>query len=146
MSVARNFVLAAEPQKGRGLFRRLDLEEAARIALKSLKDLGIRRVTDGGQLVGTLSGGEDRLWRSAGPSISELASCAGRADSLAWGPGIRHGSKPDRSRPRAGRRCPVHHPNAYHAYASGDRFMVLRRGKVLAEFSKAEKAIGEVIE
>ena len=31
MSVARNFVLAAEPQKGRGLFRRLDLDEALRL-------------------------------------------------------------------------------------------------------------------
>ena len=65
MSVARNFVLAAEPQKGRGLFRRLDLEEASRVALKSLRDLGIGRVNDGGQLVGTLSGGGGRRSRSA---------------------------------------------------------------------------------
>src|SRR5579863_8429534 len=29
MSVARNFVLAAEPTKGRGILRRLDIEKAA---------------------------------------------------------------------------------------------------------------------
>ncbi|HLH49527.1 MAG TPA: sugar ABC transporter ATP-binding protein, partial [Roseiarcus sp.] len=36
--------------------------------------------------------------------------------------------------------------NAYHAYAAGDRFMVLRRGRALAEFAKNERTIGEVIE
>jgi simple sugar transport system ATP-binding protein len=36
--------------------------------------------------------------------------------------------------------------NAYHAYASGDRFMILRRGEMLASFAKGEKTIGEVIE
>ena len=29
--------------------------------------------------------------------------------------------------------------NAYHAYASGDRFMVLRRGGAAGEFSKGER-------
>jgi simple sugar transport system ATP-binding protein len=36
--------------------------------------------------------------------------------------------------------------NAYHAYAAGDRFMVLRRGTTLASFAKNERSIGEVIE
>ena len=58
MSVARNFVLAAEPTKGRGIFRRLDIESASATALARLRELGISRVTDGNQLVGTLSGGE----------------------------------------------------------------------------------------
>jgi simple sugar transport system ATP-binding protein len=58
MSIARNFVLAAEPTKGKGILRSLNLEEASRIAIKSLRDLGISRVTDGAQLVGTMPGGE----------------------------------------------------------------------------------------
>ena len=58
LSVARNFVLAAEPGKGRGLFKRMDLREAERLALESLRALGISRVRNGSQLVGTLSGGE----------------------------------------------------------------------------------------
>ena len=36
--------------------------------------------------------------------------------------------------------------NAYHAYSVGDRFVVLRRGEMLASFDKADKSIGEVIE
>ena len=36
--------------------------------------------------------------------------------------------------------------NAYHAYAAGDRFMILRRGEALAEFNRDERTIGEVIE
>jgi simple sugar transport system ATP-binding protein len=35
--------------------------------------------------------------------------------------------------------------NAYHAYAAGDLFMVLRRGETLAEFGRDERTIGEVI-
>jgi simple sugar transport system ATP-binding protein len=58
MSVARNFVLGAEPTKGKGLFRRFDKEKAATIALRTLRELGISRVTSGEQLVGTMSGGE----------------------------------------------------------------------------------------
>ena len=147
MSVARNFVLAAEPQKGRGLFRRLDLEEASRIALESLKDLGIRRVTDGGQLVGTLSGGERQAL-----AIGRAVYFGARAlvlDEPTASLGVRESATVlrliDRVRSRGVAVLFITH-NAYHAYASGDRFMVLRRGKVLAEFSKAEKAIGEVIE
>ena len=111
MSVARNFVLAAEPQKGRGLFRRLDLEEASRIALKSLKDLGISRVTDGDQLVGTLSGGE-RQALAIGRAVyfgarvlvlDEPTASLGVAR-------IRHGPEADRAGPGARRRGPVHYP------------------------------------
>jgi simple sugar transport system ATP-binding protein len=58
MSVARNFVLGAEPSKGKGLLRRFDKQKAAALALQTLRDLGISRVTNGDQLVGTMSGGE----------------------------------------------------------------------------------------
>ena len=36
--------------------------------------------------------------------------------------------------------------NAYHAYSVGDEFVVLRRGELLANFAKADKSVGEVIE
>jgi simple sugar transport system ATP-binding protein len=58
LSVARNFVLGAEPTIGWGPFQRIDLKRASEIALVELKRLGIRRVNSGSQLVGTLSGGE----------------------------------------------------------------------------------------
>jgi simple sugar transport system ATP-binding protein len=147
MSVARNFVLAAEPQKGRGLFRRLDLEEASRIALKSLKDLGISRVTNGGQLVGTLSGGERQAL-----AIGRAVHFGARVlvlDEPTASLGVRESATVlkliERVRARGVAVLFITH-NAYHAYAAGDRFMVLRRGKGIASFNKNEKTIGDVIE
>ena len=147
MSVARNFVLAAEPQKGRGLFRRLDLDEAARIALKSLRELGISRVVDGEQLVGTLSGGERQAL-----AIGRAVHFGARVlvlDEPTAALGVRESATVlkliDKVRSR-GVAVLFITRNAYHAYASGDRFMVLRRGRELASFAKDERSIGEVIE
>jgi simple sugar transport system ATP-binding protein len=147
MSVARNFVLAAEPQKGRGLFRRLDLDEASRIALKSLRELGINRVVDGEQLVGTLSGGERQAL-----AIGRAVHFGARVlvlDEPTAALGVRESATVlkliDKVRTRGVAVLFITH-NAYHAYASGDRFMVLRRGRELASFAKDERTIGEVIE
>ena len=147
MSVARNFVLAAEPQKGRGLFRRLDLDEASRIALKSLRELGISRVVDGEQLVGTLSGGERQAL-----AIGRAVHFGARVlvlDEPTAALGVRESATVlkliDKVRERGVAVLFITH-NAYHAYASGDRFMVLRRGRELASFAKNERSIGDVIE
>ena len=147
MSVARNFVLAAEPQKGRGLFRRLDLQEASRVALKSLRDLGVGRVNDGGQLVGTLSGGERQAL-----AIGRAVHFGARVlvlDEPTASLGVRESATVlrliERVRAHGVAVLFITH-NAYHAYASGDRFMVLRRGRALAAFDKKERTIGEVIE
>lgn len=147
MSVARNFVLAAEPQKGHGLFRRLDLDEASRIALKALKELGISRVADGEQLVGTLSGGERQAL-----AIGRAVHFGARVlvlDEPTAALGVRESATVlkliDKVRDRGVAVLFITH-NAYHAYASGDRFMVLRRGRELASFAKDERTIGEVIE
>ena len=147
MSVARNFVLAAEPQKGRGLFRRLDLDEASRIALKSLRDLGISRVADGDQLVGTLSGGERQAL-----AIGRAVYFGARVlvlDEPTASLGVRESATVlrliERVRERGVAVLFITH-NAYHAYASGDQFMVLRRGRPLATFNREERTIGEVIE
>jgi simple sugar transport system ATP-binding protein len=35
---------------------------------------------------------------------------------------------------------------AYHAYSTGDRFIILRRGENIAAFERSERTIGEVIE
>src|SRR5579863_10502230 len=147
MSVARNFVLAAEPRKGRGLFARLDLEEASRTALQSLRDLGINRVSDGNQLVGTLSGGE-RQALAIGRAIYFGARVL-VLDEPTAALGVRESATVlkliDKVRARGVAVLFITH-NAYHAYAAGDRFMILRRGEALAEFSRDERTIGEVIE
>jgi simple sugar transport system ATP-binding protein len=147
MSVARNFVLAAEPTKGRGLFLRLDMDEASRIALEGLKQLGISRVNDGRQLVGTLSGGERQAL-----SIARALHFGARLlvlDEPTASLGVRESATVlrliDTVRSRGVSVVFITH-NAYHAHSVGDEFLILRRGETLATFSKADKSIGEVIE
>src|SRR3954449_1572936 len=57
MSVARNFFIGREPEKGWAPFRTLDAEAMKRTALAAMADMGIR-LRDVEQPVGTLSGGE----------------------------------------------------------------------------------------
>jgi simple sugar transport system ATP-binding protein len=147
MSVARNFVLAAEPTKGRGPFRRLDVEEASRIALAGLRELGISRVQDARQLVGTLSGGERQAL-----AIARALHFGARVlvlDEPTAALGVRESATVLKLihtvRERGVAVVFITH-NAYHAYSVGDQFVVLRRGEMLASFSKADKSIGEVIE
>ena len=147
MSVARNFVLAAEPSKGRGLFKRLDLDEAARIALARMRELGISRVTDGNQLVGTLSGGERQAL-----AIARALHFGARVlilDEPTAALGVRESATVlrliDTVRARGVAVLFITH-NAYHAYSTGDRFVIMRRGESISEFDKADRTIGEVIE
>jgi simple sugar transport system ATP-binding protein len=147
MSVARNFVLAAEPTKGRGLFRRFDIDEASRIALAGLKQLGISRVEDGRQLVGTLSGGERQAL-----AIARALHFGARLlvlDEPTAALGVRESATVlrliDTVRSRGIAVVFITH-NAYHAHSVGDQFLILRRGEMLAAFSKEEKTTGEVIE
>jgi simple sugar transport system ATP-binding protein len=147
MSVARNFVLAAEPTKGRGLFRRMNMEKAAEIAVASIKELGVSRVADGHQLVGTLSGGERQAL-----AIARALHFGARVlvlDEPTAALGVRESASVlkliDVVRNRGVAVVFITH-NAYHAHSVGDEFLILRRGEALATFSKEEKSVGEVIE
>jgi simple sugar transport system ATP-binding protein len=147
MSVARNFVLAAEPTTGRGLFKRMDLAKASEIALSRLKELGISRVTSGDQLVGTLSGGERQAL-----AIARALHFGARVlvlDEPTAALGVRESATVlrliDTVRARGVAVLFITH-NAYHAYSVGDEFVILRRGEMLSSFVKGEKQIGEVME
>ena len=147
MSVTRNFVLAAEPTKGRGLFLRIDMDEAGRMALEGLRQLGISRVKDGRQLVGTLSGGERQAL-----AIARALHFGARLlvlDEPTASLGVRESATVlrliDTVRSRGVAVVFITH-NAYHAHSVGDEFLILRRGETLATFGKADKSIGEVIE
>ena len=147
MSVARNFVLGAEPGKGRGIFRRLNIDKAAELALSNLRELGIKRVTNANQLVGTLSGGERQAL-----AIGRAVHFGARVlvlDEPTAALGVRESATVlkliETVRSRGVAVLFITH-NAYHAYAAGDRFTILRRGRVLASFLKNERTIGEVIE
>jgi simple sugar transport system ATP-binding protein len=147
MSVARNFVLGAEPAKGRGPFRRMDLATAGEMALTELKRLGIRRVEDGNQLVGTLSGGERQAL-----AIARSVHFGARVlvlDEPTAALGVRESATVlrliDAVRQRGVAVLFITH-NAYHAHATGDRFIVLRRGEPSAAFARGEKTVGQIIE
>lgn len=147
MSVGRNFVLGAEPTLGRGIFRRLDKKKASELALKELKELGIRRVEDGNQLVGTMSGGERQAL-----AIGRAVHFGARVlvlDEPTAALGVRESATVLRLietvRNRGVAVLFITH-NAYHAHRAGDRFMVLRRGESIADFARGERTVGEVIE
>lgn len=147
MSVARNFTLAAEPTKGRGLFRRLDLDKASALAIAGLRELGINRITDGSKLVGTMSGGERQAL-----AIARALHFGARLlvlDEPTAALGVRESASVLKLihtvRSRGIAVVLITH-NAYHAHSVGDAFLVLRRGEVLARFRKGEKSVGEVIE
>ncbi|MCB1502516.1 MAG: sugar ABC transporter ATP-binding protein [Bauldia sp.] len=147
MSVARNFVLAAEPTTGRGVFKRMNMEEASKIALMRLRELGITNVSSGEQLVGTLSGGQRQAL-----AIARALHFGARVlilDEPTAALGVRESATVLRLietvRVRGVAVLFITH-NAYHAYSTGDRFVVLRRGESIASFAKDERTIGEVIE
>ena len=58
MSIGRSFFVGEEPTKGWGPLKVFDRKRANEIAVKALRELGIRRIDDGDRLVGGLSGGE----------------------------------------------------------------------------------------
>ena len=147
MSVARNFVVGAEPMKGRGPFRRIDMEKASEIAISEMRKLGIRRVTDGRRLVGSLSGGERQAL-----AIGRAMHFGARVlvlDEPTAALGVRESAeRPSASSRRPGARGVavlfITH-NAYHANETGDRFVVLRRGEALATFNRGEMDIEEFL-
>jgi simple sugar transport system ATP-binding protein len=146
MSVARNFVVGAEPMKGRGPFRRIDMETASEMAISEMHKLGIRRVTDGRRLVGSLSGGE-RQALAIGRAIHFGARVL-VLDEPTAALGVRESASVLRlikaARARGVAVLFITH-NAYHASETGDRFLVLRRGETLASFSRGEMEIADVL-
>ena len=147
MSVARNFFVGAEPTRGRGPFRRFDKERAEQIALEEIRALGLRRITRGSQLVGSLSGGERQ-----GLAIARAMHFGARVlilDEPTSALGVKEAGKVLRlvreARDRGVAVILVTH-NAHHALTIGDRFVVLIHGAVAASFARGERSRAEVVE
>jgi simple sugar transport system ATP-binding protein len=146
MSVARNFVLGAEPLIGRGLFRRMDLSDAGRIALEQLHAIGIRHVTDPAQLGGTLSGGERQAL-----AIARAVHFGARVlilDEPTSSLGVREArtvlKMVERARAGGVAVILITH-NAHHALTVGDRFVVLLHGRVAESFQRGERTAEDVV-
>jgi simple sugar transport system ATP-binding protein len=138
MSITRNFFMGREPTKGAGPFRRFDVERANQIAHDEMAKIGID-LRDPTQAVGTLSGGERQCVAIAravyfGAKVLIL-------DEPTSALGVKQASVVLRYVAQARAKnlgvIFISH-NVHHAWAVGDKFTVLNRGKTLGTFGKGE--------
>lgn len=136
----------AEPTRGIGLLRTLDLAKANRIAIEQMRRFGTTRVIDGDQLVGTMSGGEGQLL-----AIGRAMYFGARVlilDEPTSALGVKEAAiilKLMKQARADGVGIIFITHNARHAMAVGDDFTVLIQGRVAAEFRRGEKSREEVL-
>lgn len=137
MSIWRNFFLGAEPVRRLGPLRWLDAERARRIARDELGHLGMDAV-DPDRLAGTLSGGQRQAL-----AIARALHFGARVlilDEPTAALGVKQARRVlehvAAARARgAGVLLVTHNPR--HALDVGDRFVVLRRGRLAAQPPRA---------
>ncbi len=147
MSVARNFFVGAEPTKGPKFLRWIDFSTANEIALEELHALGITRVRDGAQLVGTMSGGEKQAL-----AIGRAMHFGARVlilDEPTSALGVKESEIVLRlimtAKARGVAIVFITH-NVQHAMTVGDRYIVLIHGEVAADFRRGEKRREEILD
>lgn len=145
MTVERSFFVGAEPTKGIGPIKWFDKKSAGAIAVKEIQSLGITRVTDGNQLVGSLSGGERQSLAIAravyfGAKVLIL-------DEPTAALGVKEATHVLRiimqARAKGIAVIFVTH-NVLHAMTVGDRFAVLIHGRKADDFRKGERTREEI--
>ncbi|RNM16999.1 ATP-binding cassette domain-containing protein [Nocardioides pocheonensis] len=146
MPVWRNFFLGAELTKGFGPLRRLDAAKMKRITKTELAAMGID-LRDVEQPIGTLSGGERQC-----VAIARAVYFGARVlilDEPTAALGVRQSGVVLKyvaaARDRGLGVIFITH-NPHHAYPVGDRFMLLRRGRSMGNFPKAELALDELVQ
>jgi simple sugar transport system ATP-binding protein len=145
MSIWRNFFLGSEPTKGWGPFRRFDAVTAKSLTSKELGAMGID-VRDPDQAVGTLSGGERQS-----VAIARAIHFGARLlilDEPTSALGVKQAGVVLRRIVQArelglGVIFITHNP--HHAYPVGDRFVVLKRGRSLGSYDKADIEQDELV-
>ncbi|MGH0364937.1 ATP-binding cassette domain-containing protein [Sinorhizobium meliloti] len=144
MSVTRNFFMGREPVIGFGPFKRMNMDEADNVTRDEMHKIGID-VRDPQQAVGTLSGGERQCVAIAravyfGAKVlilDEPTSALGVAQTSMVMKYI------NQVRAKGLGVIFITH-NVRHAYAVGNRFTVLNRGKTLGTYAKNEIGIDEL--
>ncbi len=144
MPVWRNFFLGSEPTKGWGPFRRLDIDFMKKTTKQELAAMGID-LRDVDQAIGTLSGGERQCVAIAravyfGARVLILDEPTAALGVKQSGVVLKYIAK---ARERGLGVVFITH-NPHHAYPVGDRFMLLRRGKSMGDFAKADITIDEL--
>ncbi len=146
MPVWRNFFLGSESTKGFGPLKRLDVDFMRRTTKSALADMGID-LRDVDQPIGTLSGGERQC-----VAIARAVYFGARVlilDEPTAALGVRQSGIVlkyiARARDRGLGVVFITH-NPHHAYPVGDRFMLLRRGRSMGDFPKAEMPLDELVQ
>ncbi|MFO7632324.1 MAG: ATP-binding cassette domain-containing protein [Caldilinea sp.] len=145
MSISRNFFLGSEPTKGWGPFRRFDTRFADNMARSEMAKMGID-IRDPSQPVGTLSGGERQSVAIAravffGAKVLILDEPTAALGVKQAGVVLRYVAQ---ARARGLGVIFITH-NPHHAYAVGDRFTILKRGRTFGTFTKEELSREEMV-
>ncbi len=145
MPVWRNFFLGSELTKGFPPFKSLDAKTMKRISKTELAAMGID-LRDVDQPIGTLSGGERQCVAIAravyfGARVLILDEPTAALGVRQSGVVLKYIAK---ARDRGLGVVFITH-NPHHAYPVGDRFMLLRRGRSIGEFPKAEMTVDELV-
>ncbi|MCW2801571.1 MAG: sugar transporter ATP-binding protein [Aeromicrobium sp.] len=144
MPVWRNFFLGSEVVKGVGPFKKLDIEFMKKTTKSELAAMGID-LRDVDQPIGTLSGGERQCVAIAravyfGARVLILDEPTAALGVKQSGVVLKYIAK---ARERGLGVVFITH-NPHHAYPVGDRFMLLRRGKSMGDFPKAEMTLEDL--
>ena len=144
LSVWRNFFLGAEPCRGVGPFRRIDVAHCERVVGEELGRLGVQ-LRDPAQPVGTLSGGERQAVAIAraihfGARVLILDEPTAALGVKQAGVVLRYIAK---ARDRGVGVVFITH-NPHHAHPVGDRFVILRRGEVLGEYGRPDIGVDQL--
>ena len=145
MPVWRNFFLGSELTRGKGPTRRLDLAAMKAITKSELAAMGID-LRDVEQPIGTLSGGERQCVAIAravhfGARVLILDEPTAALGVRQSGVVLKYVAK---ARDRGLGVVFISH-NPHHAYPVGDRFMLLRRGRSMGSFPKAEMTLDALV-
>ena len=141
MSLWRNFFLGQEPTVGWGPLRRLDTGKARDIMRDELLKMGID-VRDPNQNVGTLSGGERQAL-----AIARAVYFGARVlilDEPTSALGVRQSGivlKYVVQAREMGKGVIFITHNPHHAYPVGDRFYLLKRGRLMASLLKSDTTV-----
>jgi simple sugar transport system ATP-binding protein len=146
LSVWRNFFLGSEPTKGVGPLRRFDVGLARRTTREELAKMGID-IRDPDQAVGTLSGGERQS-----VAIARAVHFGAKVlilDEPTAALGVKQAGVVLRYIVEAKKRgigviFITHNP--HHAYPVGDHFVILRRGQVFGDYTKAELPLERLVQ
>jgi simple sugar transport system ATP-binding protein len=141
MSVWRNFFLGNEPTRGRGPMQRLDIRRAQTIMREEMAKMGID-VRDPNQTVGTLSGGERQA-----VSIARAVYFGAKVlilDEPTSALGVKQSGivlKYIIQARSQGKGVIFITHNPHHAFPVGDRFVLLKRGRMMGSYLKAETSL-----